>query len=382
MMPRYLVRLTQGLALATLAPCLALPALAERDGRLDEILADPQAILNVIPALPIDLARVDPSVVRVFVYNERKRGETDPLNGLIENRLSEELLALRRFKLIEAREAKTIRVERQGGAISISNTVDSLERLRLLGESLGADAAFMFAPQIQDRMVIVGAKLVRCKDGEILWTERFAYNFDLSRAEKEAKDRQEQNLRQEAERQQRDAEKRTRDNGLYLYTGVNGFSTKRSSTQANVSPVENGSGLTLGLMGLRNWSFNSNAAFGLDVQFAQQGGVLGGTSLPSLTFSPLLFFRLDPLFTENRNEGFLNLYAGPGETLFFEKDLAYSFSAKAGFLIRFQPEMFLDIGATYIPTRTVKFATSSGLAAETAGWGGLTYHASVGLAFK
>jgi hypothetical protein len=382
MKPPNLARLAIALAVATLAPGLARPALAEQPGRLDEILADPQAILNVIPALPLDLSRVDPAVVRVFLYNERKRGETDPLNGLIENRLSEELLALRRFKLIEAREAKTIRVERQGGAISISNTLDSLERLRTMGESLGADAAFMFAPQIQDRMVIVGAKLVRCKDGEILWTERFAYNFDLSRAEKDAKTRQEENLRQETERQQRDAEKRTRDNGLYLYTGVNGFTTKRASTEAGGASLESTSGLTLGLMGLRNWSFNPNAAFGLDVQFAQQGGVIGGTSLPSVTFSPLLFFRLDPIFTENRNEGFLNLYAGPGETLFFEKELAYSFSAKAGFLIRFQPEMFLDIGATYIPTRTVKFATSTGLAAETAGWGGLTYHASVGLAFK
>ncbi|MEB3187415.1 MAG: hypothetical protein VKP72_08250 [bacterium] len=382
MKPRNLARLAIALAVATLAPGLDRPALAEQPGRLDEILADPQAILNVIPALPLDLSRVDPAVVRVFLYNERKRGETDPLNGLIENRLSEELLALRRFKLIEAREAKTIRVERQGGAISISNTLDSLERLRAMGESLGADAAFMFAPQIQDRMVIVGAKLVRCKDGEILWTERFAYNFDLSRAEKDAKARQEENLRQETERQQRDAEKRTRDNGLYLYTGVNGFTTKRASTETGGASLESTSGLTLGLMGLRNWSFNPNAAFGLDVQFAQQGGVVGGTSLPSVTFSPLLFFRLDPIFTENRNEGFLNLYAGPGETLFFEKELAYSFSAKAGFLIRFQPEMFLDIGATYLPTRTVKFATSTGLASETAGWGGLTYHASVGLAFK
>ena len=161
MMPRNLARLALGLALATCSIGLGLPALAEGNDRLDEILADPQAILNVIPGLPLDLARIDPTVVRVFLYNERKRGETDSINGLIENRFSEELLALHRFKLIEAREAKTIRVERQGGAISISNTVDSLDRLRTMGESLGADAAFMFAPQIQDRMVIVGAKLVR-----------------------------------------------------------------------------------------------------------------------------------------------------------------------------------------------------------------------------
>ena len=382
MIPRTLARLALGLAIATVLPGLASPALAEADARLNEILADPQAILNVIPSLPLDLAKIDPTVVRVFLYNERKRGETDPLNGLIENRLGEELLALHRFKLVEARETKTFRVERQSGSITISNTVDSLERLRQLGDNLGADAALMFAPQIQDRMVIVGAKLVRCKDGEILWTERFAYNFDLSRAEQEAKARQEDARRQEAERQQRDSEKRTRDNGLYIYTGVNGFTTKRASTQADVSAVENSSGLTLGLMGLRNWSFNQNAAFGLDVQLAQQGGVQPGTSLPSLTFSPLLFFRLDPILTENRNEGFFNFYVGPGETLFFEKDLAYSFSGKAGFLIRFQPEMFLDVGATYVPARTVKFANSTGLAAEMASWGGLTYHASVGLAFK
>ena len=44
--------------------------------------------------------------------------------------------------------------------------------------------------------------------------------------------------------------------------------------------------------------------------------------------------------------------------------------------------MFLDIGATYLPTRTVKYAPLTDFAGETAGWGGLTYHASVGLAFK
>ncbi|MBO9541281.1 hypothetical protein J7643_11890 [bacterium] len=350
---------------------------------LTEILSDPQAILRVIPALPDAIARVDPTAVRIFLYNERKREETESLATVVENRLSEELLRLHRFKVIEAREAKTTRVESSTTNFQLSNTIESLARMRSIGQSVGADAILMYAPQIQDRMVLVNAKLVRASDGEILWTERFAYNFDLQRAEREAQLKAEEEAKVEAERKRASMEKRTRDNGLYAYTGMTGYAMRRLSAAAGTADEVSPAGLSLGFMGLRNMGFAENAAFGLDLQIDQMGAVNPKLSLPMVTLSPIFLLRLDPLFVKGENDGIFNLYFGPGETFIFQApQLTYQFTGKAGLMIRFTPDTFLNLGAVYVPQQAVGFQAVPGLDGTVKDFGGLTYQVTFGLAFK
>lgn len=379
------VALAAVVGIATSLPAQAAPKEPVKPiAALTEILSDPQAILRVIPALPDSITRVDPTAVRIFMYNERKREETEALATVVENRLSEELLRLHRFKVIEAREAKTLRVESSSTNFQLSNTIESLARMRTIGQSVGADAILMYAPQIQDRMVLVNAKLVRVSDGEILWTERFAYNFDLQRAEREAQAQAQETAKREAEKKRLSLERRTRDNGLYAYTGMTGFAMRRSSTDGGktadqVSPA----GLSIGFMGLRNMGFAENAAFGVDLQIDQMGSVNSKLSLPIVTLSPIFLLRLDPLFVKGENDGVFNLYFGPGESFVFQDpQLTYQFTGKAGLMIRFTPDMFLNLGAVYLPNQEVSFPQVSGLSGTVKDFGGLTYQVTFGLAFK
>ncbi|HEY9897883.1 MAG TPA: FlgO family outer membrane protein [Pantanalinema sp.] len=378
------VALAAVVGIAACPPALSAPKdPAKPIAALTEILSDPQAILRVIPALPDSITRVDPTAVRLFMYNERKREETEALATVVENRLSEELLRLHRFKVIEAREAKTLRVESSSTNFQLSNTIESLARMRAIGQSVGADAILMYAPQIQDRMVLVNAKLVRVGDGEILWTERFAYNFDLQRAEREAQAQAEEASKLEAERRRVSLERRTRDNGLYAYTGMTGYAMRRRSAAAGTSDEVSPAGLSVGFMGLRNMGFAENAAFGVDLQIDQMGSVNPKLSLPMVTLSPLFLLRLDPLFVKGENDGVFNLYFGPGETFIFQApQLSYQFTGKAGLMVRFTPDMFLNLGAVYVPQQEVGFQAVPGLDGTVKDFGGLTYQVTFGLAFK
>jgi TolB-like protein len=376
------VALAGTLGLAALAPSALAKEPVKEPPQLTEILADPQAILNVIPALPDSIVKVDPTVVRVFLYNERKRDETESLANVVENRLTEELLRLRRFKVLEAREAKTTRVESTATSFQVSNTIESLSRLRQIGTQVGADAVLMYAPQIQERMVLVNAKLVRVADGELLWTERFAYNFDLQRARREAQARAEEQARADADKKKKEEEKRTKDNGLYCYTGITGFSMRRSTTDPTQPDAVSPSSIGFGMMGLRNTALSDNAAFGFDLEVDQAGSVNPNLSLPMLSVGPMFMLRLDPIFKGPENDGVFNLYLGPEETLVFQRTLAYQFTGKAGLMIRFMPDMFLNLGAVYVPNQTISFTSSTGLADTVSNFGGLTYQVTFGLAFK
>lgn len=378
------VALAAVVGIAACPPALATPKDPVKPiAALTEILSDPQAILRVIPALPDTITRVDPTAVRIFVYNERKREETEALATVVENRLSEELLRLHRFKVIEAREAKTVRVESSTTNFQLSNTIESLARMRSIGQSVGADAILMYAPQIQDRMVLVNAKLVRVGDGEILWTERFAYNFDLQRAEREAQAKAEEEAKLDAERKRIALEKRTRDNGLYAYTGMTGFAMRRRSAAAGTADEISPAGLSVGFMGLRNMGFAENAAFGIDLQIDQMGSVNSRLSLPLVTLSPIFLLRLDPLFVKGENDGVFNLYFGPGETFIFQApQMTYQFTGKAGLMVRFTPDMFLNLGAMYVPQQAVGFQALPGLEGTVKDFGGLTYQVTFGLGFK
>lgn len=350
---------------------------------LTGILSDPQSILYVIPSLPDTVTKIDPTVVRVFLYNERKRDETEPLAAVVENRLNEELLRLRRFKVIEAREAKTTRVESSSTSFQLSNTIESLSRLRSIGQSVGADAVMMYAPQIQDRMVLVSAKLVKVSDGEILWTDRFAYNFDLQAAMKEAQARADELAKQEAEKKRIAEERRTRDNGFYVYTGMTGYSMRRSRTSGAADQISPAGITALGAMVLRNVSFADNVAVGLDGEFDLAGSINPNLPLSYLSVTPMLFMRLDPLFVRGDNHGVVNLYLGAGETVMFQQpNPTYETTGKAGLMLRFTPETFLNLGMIYQAEKTVTFSPVTGLANTVEKYGGLTYQVTFGYAFK
>lgn len=350
---------------------------------LTEILSDPQSILYVIPSLPDTVTKIDPTVVRVFLYNERKRDETEPLAAVVENRLNEELLRLRRFKVIEAREAKTTRVESSTTSFQLSNTIESLKRLRQIGQSVGADAVMMYAPQIQDRMVLVSAKLVRVTDGEILWTDRFAYNFDLQAAMKEAQAKADELAKLEADKRRISEERRTRDNGFYVYTGMTGYSMRRSKTTGDADQISPAGITALGATVLRNVSFADNVAVGLDGEFDLAGSINPNLPLSYMSITPVLFMRLDPLFVRGDNNGVVNLYLGAGETVMFQQPApTYETTGKAGLMLRFTPETFLNLGMVYQAEKTVTFSSVPGLESTVKNYGGLTYQVTFGYAFK
>lgn len=350
---------------------------------LTEILSDPQSILYVIPSLPDTVTKIDPTVVRVFLYNERKRDETEPLAAVVENRLNEELLRLRRFKVIEAREAKTTRVESSSTSFQLSNTIESLSRLRSIGQAVGADAVMMYAPQIQERMVLVSAKLVRVSDGEILWTDRFAYNFDLQAAMKEAQAKADELAKIDAEKKRIAEERRTQDNGFYVYTGMNGYSMRRTKTTGDADQISPAGITALGALALRNVSFAENMAVGLDGEFNLAGSLNPNLPLSYLSVTPMLFMRLDPLVVRGDNHGVVNLYLGAGETVMFQQPSpTYETTGKAGLMLRFTPEAFLNLGMVYQAEKTVTFSPVTGLSNTVEKYGGLTYQVTFGYAFK
>lgn len=379
------VALAGALGLAMIAPVAVAKEAPPEIPALTEILADPQAVQRVIPALPDSITKVDPTLVRVFLYNERKREETEPLSEVVENRLGEELLRLHRFKVLEAREAKTTRVESTASTFQVSNTIESLARLRAIGQAIGADAVLMYAAQIQDRMVLVNMRLVRVTDGEIVWTERFAYNFDLERARREAEAQAEAAAKAAAEKKRLEEEKRTRDNGVYAYTGVTGFSMRRVKTAGAASDQTDAvsqAGVCAGLTLWRNFSFLDNAAFGGDLEVDQAGSVNPNLSMLVASFTPMVLLRLDPLFVKGDNNGIFNLYMGAGETWMFEDPLNYQFTGKAGLMMRPMPDMFVNLGAVYMPAQALNLSSVSGLSNTVDNYGGLTYQVTVGMAFK
>lgn len=378
--------LSGGIAVALATTSLATPVMAQSNASAPEqivtdLLNYSQAAEQIIPELPESLAQVDPTLLRVFLFNERRRPETDKLDLLVENRLHELMLPMRRFKLLESRESKVRKVVSTPTALQVSTTIESLDRMRELAGEIGADAVLMYAPFVTNQVVMVHLKLVRASDGEIVWTHRYAYDFDGDRQAAALKARAAEEARQAEEAKRAELARKTRDNGVYLYSGITGFGAERASTVEGVGGRRAELSLSAGVMTLRNTYFWENLAVGFDAEYVQAGGVDLALYHGMINLTPLLFLRLDPLFVGKDNLGVVNLYAGPGIAFSFSEALSQPTTAKAGFLVRFTPDLFMNLGLTYLPEQTLMMGAAGGLA-DSMSYGGMSYHATFGMAFR
>jgi hypothetical protein len=365
---------------------LALPAHAQEaeptaEPLVTDLLNYAQAAEQIVPALPEDITKVDPTLLRVFLYNERRRTETDKLDLLVENRLHELMLPLRRFKLLESRASKVRRVVSTPTALQVSTTIESLERLREMAREINADAVLMYAPFVTNQVVMVHLKLVRASDGEIVWTHRYSYDFDGERRGAAMRVKAAEEARKAEEAKRAALERKNRDNGVYLYSGVTGFAADRVTNPAGGVGRHADFSLSAGVMTLRNTYFWENLAVGLDAEYVQAGGVDTSLYHGMVNVTPLLFLRLDPLFVGKDNLGVVNLYAGPGLAFSFSEALKQPATAKVGLLLRFTPDLFLNLGLTHLPQQELKMPSAGGLSASMT-YGGLSYHATLGMAFR
>jgi hypothetical protein len=346
-----------------------------------DLLNYAEAAEQILPALPEEIAKVDPTLLRIFLFNERRRPETDKLDLLVENRLHELLLPLRRFKLIESREAKVRRVISTPTALQVSTTIESTERMREMAKELGADGILMYAPFVTNQVVMVHLKLVRATDGEIVWTHRYSYDYNTVRQAALMKAKAEEEKRKAEAARLEAIERRNRDNGVYVYGGVTGFPADRAAAAAGGAGRHADLSLSAGLMLLRNTYFWENLAVGIDAEYLQAGGVDTSLYYGMLNVSPLLFLRLDPLFVGKNGVGVVNMYGGPGLAFSLSEPLKQPAVGKFGFLIRFTPDLFMNLGFTYVPQQSLRMPAVSSLA-ETMTYGGMTYHATFGMAFR
>jgi len=378
--------LSGGLALSLAASlgapaAFAAPAESDAEPLVTDLLNYAQAAEQILPSLPAEIGKVDPTLLRVFLFNERRRPETDKLDLLVENRLQELLIPLRRFKLLESRESKVRRVVSTPTVLQVSTTIESTERLREMAKELGADAVLMYAPFVTNQVVMVHLKLVRASDGEIVWTHRYSYDFNAVRQTALMRTKAEEEARRTERARRDEAERKTRDNGVYVYSGVTGFAAHRASNPAGGAGKHANLSLSAGMMALRNTYFWENLAVGLDAEYLQAGGVERSLYHGMLNVTPLFFLRLDPLFVGANSIGVVNMYAGPGLAFSLSEALAQPSSGKMGFLLRFTPDLFMNLGFTYIPQQSLKMASDSTLAG-TMTYGGMAYHATFGLAFR
>lgn len=370
-----------GLPVAQAAEAPEAPADAST-GLVMDLVNYAQAAEQIVPALPEEFTKVDPTILRVFLFNERRRPETEKLDLLVENRLQELILPLRRFKLIESRETKVKRVVSTPTALQVSTTIESLERMRELAKEIGADAVLMYSPFVTNRVAMVHLKLVRVSDGEIVFTHRYSYDFDTVRQGTAARLKAEEDAKKAVLEKELELERRNRDNGVYVYTGVKGFPARRDANPAGTPGRSADLSISVGMMALRNTFFWENLAVGLDAEYLQAGGVDRNLYYGVVNVTPLLFLRLDPLFVGKNSLGVVNLYGGPGMAFGLAADpLAQPATAKLGFLVRFTPTLFMDLGLTHFPRQNLKLTAASGLV-DTMDYGGLTYHATFGVAFK
>lgn len=337
---------------------------------------------QLIPTISEDITQVDPTLTRICLYNDRKRPETEKLAVLVENRIQELLLPMRRFKLIESRETKTTRILSSQSTLQVSNTIESLDRMRGIGKELGVDGIMMYSTFVTNKVALVHLKLVRAADGEITWSHRYAFDFDEIRQATLAKLKKEQYARTAEERAQQEFDRRNRDSGVYAHLGVTGLGARRTSLVPQLYP-DHSQELSFngGCLLLRNTGFWENLAVGLDLEYLHAGGNDDYIQYGLLNVFPILFVRLDPLFIKGDNMGVINFYAGPGQTFSFAESLTSPNSGKVGLLLRFTPDLFADLGATYIPKQSLKMG-SKDFFQDTMTYGGLAYHASIGFAFK
>ncbi len=347
-----------------------------------DLLNYSQAAEQIIPALPEEITKIDPTLLRIFLFNERRRPETDKLDLLVENRLHELLLPLRRFKVVESRESKVRKIVSTPTELQVSTTIESLDRLRDLAGNVGADAVLMYAPFVTNEVVMVHLKLVRASDGEIVWTHRYAYDFNAVRQGAAMRAKAEEEARKAEAAKRAELERKTRDNGVYLYSGVTGFAADRVSSTAGVPARHADLSLSAGVMALRNTYFWENLAVGIDAEYIQGGGVDFSLYHGLVNVSPLLFMRLDPLFGGKDNLGVVNLYAGPGFAISLADALRQPSTAKGGFLIRFTPDLFMNLGLTYVPQQDVSLAPAGSGYANSMTYGGMSYHATIGMSFR
>ncbi|MNX62950.1 hypothetical protein D3C86_939350 [compost metagenome] len=379
--------LSGGIALSLASTFVASPAIAAAESPaqhplVTDLLHYAQAADKIIPALPEEISKVDPTLLRIFLFNERRRPETDKLDLLVENRLHELLLPMRRFKVLESRESKVRKVVSTPTELQVSTTIESLDRLRDLAGNVGADGVLMYAPFVTNDVVMVHLKLVRASDGEIVWTHRYSYDFNADRQGAAMRVQAAEDARKAEEAKRAELDRKTRDNGVYLYTGVTGLSAERASTNASVPGRRADLSLSVGVMALRNTYFWENLAVGLDAEYLQAGGVDTSLYHGFVNLTPLLFLRLDPLFVGKENLGIVNLYAGPGIAFSLSDALRQPATAKGGLLLRFTPDLFMNLGLTYVPQQSVSLSDAGSGFANSMTYGGMSYHATIGMSFR
>ena len=366
-------KLWRSLFLAALTTgTLSAPALAADDKKTVPVdpavsmLTQPELLDQLFQPFGDTIRSVDPSVVKIVVFRETRQDRYPELNTLIENRVTDELIRTNRFKVVECRECRTPRVVSDEKSFSYSNTIESNARLAEIGNRLGVDGILMWNTMGTGKNVIVNFKLVRSNDGAIVWSKHFQTEPDRDF--------------EEERRRQAEEERRFRDSGLYVYGGFQGFNTSRPRIDKTGGEFV-AMGLDVGTILLRNSSFLENFAYGLEANVMQAGALNTKILLPIVTLSPYFLFSLDPIFWRDSKNRVVNMYAGIGQAFALGTEFKNSVSAKGGFMFKFTPDLFLNIGFVNIPKQEVKLSALNEFDTAVT-FGDFTYDVGMGIVFK
>ncbi|MBM3271320.1 MAG: hypothetical protein FJZ01_27105 [Candidatus Sericytochromatia bacterium] len=376
--------MTKQFASAALAAVLSIaapvmPALAADKVPVDPavaMLTQPELLAQLFEPFADSVRQVDPSVVKVVVFRETRQDRYPELNTLIENRVTDELIRTNRFKVVECRECRTPRVVSDEKSFSYSNTIESNQRLAEIGQRLGVDGVMMWNTMGTGKNVICNFRLVRTNDGAVVWSKHFQTEPDRDL--------------EEEKRKQAEEERKFRDSGLYVYGGFQGFSMVRALLPGNTPTAEtfdqrNELSLGLGTVLLRNSSFMENFAYGLDMHLISGGALNTQLLLPVISVAPYFLIALDPLFWRDSRNRVFNMYASVGQTFILGNKGKFQnrISEKAGFLFKFTPDLFLNLGFVNIPQVTADLSPDDKLQFQTqVGFGGFTYEVGAGIVFK
>lgn len=359
------------LTLAMAAPALAAAEPSSPSDPAVAMLTHPELMDQLFAGFGSSISKVDPSVVKVFVYRERRQDPYPQLNTIIENRIVDELIRTHRFKVVYCRECSVPHIVSTKTTFSYSNTIESNAKLASLAQRLGVDGVLMWNTLGTGKSVIVTFELVRANDGAIVWSKHFETKPEAQTADQ---------AQQEAEEAARN-----RMSGLYLYGGFQGFDTSRLALSGSSSTTQSVSqGLDIGLSLVRQSSFLDNFGYGLEANFLQAGALNPNLSLPVVSIGPTFMLSLDPLFWPGTNQRIFNLYAGAGPSFIVGSSLLNTLYYKAGVMLRFTDSLFLNLGFVNITPAQgtqVTLSSSNGLSSN-ASFGGSTYDVGFGIDFR
>lgn len=360
---------------ACLSVSLAAPALAADAKPQDPavaMLTHPELVDQLFAGFGSSISKADPSVVRIFVYREKRKDPYPELNTIIENRIIDELIQTNRFKVVYCRECSVPHIESTRTTFTFSNTIDSDAALAALAHRLGVDGVLMWNTLGTGRNVIVTFKLIRANDGAIIWSKHF----------------ETEPLAREKEQAEAAARKLNRDrmSGLYLYGGLQGFNTSRQALPGSSAASQFvAQGLDIGLVLARQSSFLDDFAYGLEANVLQAGALNPNLSLPVVSVGPYFMLALDPLFVRGTDQRIFNLYAGAGPSFIIAQNLLNTIDFKGGMMLRFTHSLFLNLGFVDIepnPANVVMLPDSGNNFSSTARFGGFTYDVGFGIVFQ